>query len=337
MAAATSEVVDSSRRVLDDEGQWERLKAERLNTPARRTRVGMKAPPRTLGQAIVRHSHHKSMKKPQVSHKMPKLDLSSIAMVYGTASDALRDAAIRSLDLRTLSARMPGVPRPLSRARELPALTDRPFAPAAASAPPGMGVDPFTAAIALPPPAVERLPQHWAELCYAREEVVERLLNLAVRLQAYGHSGGGPPGGVNVVIAVAQGVAQLRSSSLAIIEAMIAWQGAQDAAKAADEAARMELEKRRKKIRLEAKQRAAATSKGTTLTTSRPAGVSPGLLLLFPEKGYKGDKPNAAAHKSAGLANLRPDLSNEPSNMFSSYALRRDGGVSEKRSDASHR
>ena len=94
MAAATSEVVDSSRRVLDDEGQWERLKAERLNTPARRTRVGMKAPPRTLGQAIVRHSHHKSMKKPQVSHKMPKLDLSSIAMVYGTASDALRDAAI---------------------------------------------------------------------------------------------------------------------------------------------------------------------------------------------------------------------------------------------------
>ena len=119
---------------------------------------------------------------------------------------------------------------------------------------------------------------------------------------------------VNVVIAVAQGVAQLRSSSLAIIEAMIAWQGAQDAAKAADEAARMELEKRRKKIRLEAKQRAAATSKGTTLTTSRPAGVSPGLLLLFPEKGYKGNKPNAAAHKSAGLANLRPDLSNEPSN-----------------------
>ena len=52
----------------------------------------------------------KKKKKP-VSHKMPKLDLSSITLVYGV-SDALRAAAIKSLDLRTLSARMPGVPRP---------------------------------------------------------------------------------------------------------------------------------------------------------------------------------------------------------------------------------
>ena len=67
------------------------------------------------------------------------------------------------------------------------------------------------------------LPKDWSELCYAREEVVEQLLNLALRLQAYGRQGG-PPAGDNVLAAVAQGLAALRQTSLAIIEALVAWQ-----------------------------------------------------------------------------------------------------------------
>ena len=143
---AAIERVESSRRVLDEDNNWTRKTREELTTPARRSRVGLNAPPLHLAAALIRQSHSSGVrKKPKTSHKMPRLDLSSITLTYGV-SDSLRAAAIKSLDLRTLSARMPGVPRPLSR--ELPALiasrappphTDRGGAllAEASSAPPG--------------------------------------------------------------------------------------------------------------------------------------------------------------------------------------------------------
>ena len=119
-------MVESSRRVLDSYGQWSRLTTERLTTPMRRSRVGLRAQPADLSVLMARAPHSaRGRKKPKVSHKMPKLDLSSITLTYGV-SDSLRSAALRALDLRTLSARMPGVHRPLSR--EAPPLSARPSA-----------------------------------------------------------------------------------------------------------------------------------------------------------------------------------------------------------------
>ena len=73
------------------------------------------------------------------------------------------------------------------------------------------------------PPQSDRLPANWSDLCIAREAVVEQLLNLALRLQAYGRAGG-PPSGSNVLKAVAEGLNALRSSTLAIVEAVEQWQ-----------------------------------------------------------------------------------------------------------------
>ena len=83
--------------------------------------------------------------------------------------------------------------------------------------------------------------------------MVEKLLNLALRLQAYGanaSSGGSrdtgspPEFGQNVLNAVAQGVGQLRYTSLAIVEALVNWQGREEASRLEKEAQQQELKKR---------------------------------------------------------------------------------------------
>lgn len=75
-----ADVVESARRVLDIDGKWERKTTERLTTPARRSRVGLIAPPLPLAAALVRTSQSGVRKKPKMSHKMPMLDLSSITL-----------------------------------------------------------------------------------------------------------------------------------------------------------------------------------------------------------------------------------------------------------------
>ena len=130
------------------------------------------------------HSPHPPI--PQV----PKLDFSQIALLYGARQQVLRAAALKSLNLRALSARLPGVERPLSR--ELtpinpPALTDRGTGagskPSALSAP-----GKLNGAASAPPAPPPKLPPTWNALCKAREDCVEQLENLALRLQSYGQS-----------------------------------------------------------------------------------------------------------------------------------------------------
>ena len=57
VSGSAADKVESARRVLDDEGEWIRSTTERLTTPARRSRVGLNAPPLPLAAALVRHSH----------------------------------------------------------------------------------------------------------------------------------------------------------------------------------------------------------------------------------------------------------------------------------------
>ena len=58
---------------------------------------------------------------------------------------------------------------------------------------------------------------------------------LATRLQAYGHQGA-PPVGANVLHAVADCLTQLRTTSVLIVEAMVAWQAAAEASRQAGKA-----------------------------------------------------------------------------------------------------
>lgn len=139
----------------------------------------------------------------------------------------LATAAMRSLDLRSLSARLPG-PRPLTR--ELPdirgatarggpsAVAADVFAltPAASSAPlapeAGGRSDATLERKELPslplaagkmyalsvgarplPPEPRRLPMRWAELCHTREAVIEQMLNLSLRLQVTSPALASPP------------------------------------------------------------------------------------------------------------------------------------------------
>ena len=122
--------VVSSRRVLDGEGDWQRALTQRIDTPARRSRVGLRAEPLSLARMIWRSvpdGIKKRRKEMGSTYKVPKLDLSQIALLY-SAGDSLSVAAMHSLDVHTLSARLPhGPPRPLSRLlpMRLPALTER--------------------------------------------------------------------------------------------------------------------------------------------------------------------------------------------------------------------
>jgi len=122
--------VVSSRRVLDGEGDWQRALTQRIDTPARRSRVGLRAEPLSLARMIWRSvpdGIKKRRKEVGSTYKVPKLDLSQMALLY-SAGDSLAVAAMHSLDARTLSARLPHGPlRPLSRQlpMRMPALTER--------------------------------------------------------------------------------------------------------------------------------------------------------------------------------------------------------------------
>ena len=76
--------IASARRILSEEGEWLRSHVERLDTPARRSRVGVPSAPLTLADALVRPPHKQRKKKHgAASHKMPRLDLSQMALLYG--------------------------------------------------------------------------------------------------------------------------------------------------------------------------------------------------------------------------------------------------------------
>ena len=71
--------------------------------------------------------------------------------------------------------------------------------------------------------AVAKLPEGWAALCLAREDAVERLANLALRLQSYTRSAGTPiPRSVRGRVAEELGV--LRHATLELVEAVVRWQ-----------------------------------------------------------------------------------------------------------------
>jgi hypothetical protein len=88
----SSEAVPSSRRTLGDNMLWQQETRLRMNTPARRSRVGLFAPPMALSTAIERHrldgrSPRRARRKLMVPRlqKVPRLDFSQIAMLYGSS------------------------------------------------------------------------------------------------------------------------------------------------------------------------------------------------------------------------------------------------------------
>ena len=101
--------------------------------------------------------------------------------------------------------------------------------------------------------SVAKLPDGWAALCLAREDAVERLANLALRLQSYTRSAGTAiPRSVRDRVAEELGV--LRHATLELVEAVVRWQ----AEARAREQLRMR-EKREAAARRSALRREAAT------------------------------------------------------------------------------
>lgn len=224
----------SARRTLRLDGEWERGDAARHDDRTRRKNMGISSgrPVLTLSQALERDRCGSGRSHTKRSHKVPLLDFSQITSLYGTGDEDMYEAALQSLDASALSARMPQVARPLSR--ELPqqqllgSLAATSMHAQTARSRIGStdaGAHGTADMIALSLGGAGKLPTGWAMRCVIREEAVERLTNLALRLQSYTRSGGGvAPIPVSVRGAVAEGFGALRAASLLLVEDLVAWQ-----------------------------------------------------------------------------------------------------------------
>ena len=207
----------------------------------------------SLSQALERDRSGLGRTRTKRSHKVPLLDFSQIGgPLYGTGDGGMRDAALQSLNASVLSARMPHTARPLSRELPHPLL----FGAQAATSThaqtarprnggPGLDAHGMTETIALPLGGAGKLPAGWAARCVMREEAVERLTNLALRLQSYTRSGGGMaliP--VSVRGAIAEGFGALRAASLLLVEDLVTWQAQARALELLREAQRKAAEKK---------------------------------------------------------------------------------------------
>merc|ERR1719424_1789854 len=143
---------------------------------------------------------------------------------------------MRNLDAASLSARLPQITRPLSRGvpeRRVPQ-TERSRSPpdmarGVSSDATGGGAklvlseSPSPAKALAVAASAAKLPEGWAALCLAREDAVERLTNLALRLQSYTRSAGAAiPRSVRDRVAEELGV--LRHAMLELVEAVVRWQ-----------------------------------------------------------------------------------------------------------------
>ena len=167
----------------------------------------------------------------------------------------------------------------------------------------------------LVPPVVGRLPARWASLCAEREAQIEGLINLALRLQAYSSSpalsaaSGGASGGhaasPPVRAAAVLALANLRRTSLAIVEALVAWR-AHVSADAARRAAVAE----------------AAAEKAASRTLRRAAPSGDQQQATYP--AAEATKPPPATATVGGLTTRPATVAGGEAQpqLFSSYSLR---------------
>ena len=299
---------------------------------------------------------------------MPVLDFSQLTALYRTGDQHVPGAAMRNLDAASLSARLPQIMRPLSRGvpeRRVP-LTDRPRPPpdmtrgSGSDGPAGGGGGggkPDLAESGAPPKApvvaasVAKLPDGWAALCLAREDAVERLANLALRLQSYTRSAGTAiPRSVRDRVAEELGV--LRHATLELVEAVVRWQAEARAREQLRMREKREAAARRSALRREAATRGppvgseealrAPPRKPPSKVAFKLEGAQPPVVPHPPPP--RGETPPtgvvAAARSSAAnmraqmavmdFSDLRPDLVKEIAvrsgrarrdNLFTTYAL----------------
>ncbi|KAL1510364.1 hypothetical protein AB1Y20_006675 [Prymnesium parvum] len=303
-AVATVVTQPSARRTLSDMGEWQRLTLERLNSPARRSRVGLRAKPLGLAGAIERRSLTPRAKS---SHKVTTSDLAQMTLLYGASEKSLRLAPLKSLDLHSFTARLPGVDRPLTRELAPARLAAVSLERGSHGEPLCEGGGVLSAPPSLPPhkATAQKLPPGWVGLCGAREAIVEQLHNLALRLHAFGRHW--PASHLaNVRKVVAQGLGELRRASLVLVEEVMRWQEAQ--------ALRQESDPRRGKASGRHKPKQELPAEGLLLQPSKRKSMRGATIT-----------PKEAAKQSAGYQRLRPDL--HPSKrlgpgIFSSYALK---------------
>ena len=284
--------IESARRTLGDLGDWERLRRqERIDSAQRRSGLGMNAPPMKLATAFANRRHFGlSLRGIQKQKQAPLLDLSQTTRLYGSADRVLQEAAFLSLDLKELAA-----PLPITIAQHLPG-THRPFSRELSSCfvEPKVDAAGVLAPVAPPPrtarpfyrrkeciehtvrarepvaPDAGRLPLNWSDLCAQREAQIEGLINLALRLQAYGRGQVGHQASVRR--AAAEAIASLRRASLAIVEAVGVWREASDAAQVLRYRKTANLEERRRRLMAN---KAAKRGSDMVMSARRPAAHGP--------------------------------------------------------------
>ena len=285
-SGSAADAIESARRTLNADGEWERASTPRQQSAQRRQQIGLVAPPVRLVKLLARPKTKRPeapvdtmvVSQPRLSVKQqkeskPYIDLSQMTRLYASDRD-LRAAAFLSLDLPELAAplpqaivqHVPGALRPISREllttdAGVPKLPDflalstadapgRPSHAGAMTARPAVGSRTSSRGGQPPPALLEvlsgRLPVRWNELCAEREAQIEGLINLALRLQAYGRGHG--VSRAKVRQAVVEALQGLRMSSLAIVEAVATWLAANEAKEAQRQAAADLYEERRKQI-----------------------------------------------------------------------------------------
>ena len=146
---------------------------------------------------------------------------------------------------------------------------------------------------------------------------MEQLVNLSVRLQAYGkRTSESYP--INIRRAVAEGLGALRTASLALVDELTRWQHETQVAQESYESYQKELVRRRRNM-LQYKKHVEEWE------VAKPLEEIPPRVVKSPRDVKYGLLPHQAVEVSQGMHALRPDLESanrsKPS-LFSSYALR---------------